>query len=93
LKKTPFEQAAQQRQFLRRLEYERQARKAGRTPALFGYALMLIGLAISLVGGYVPGGGKIPLWVGLGFLIPALPCFVISILDRLRWKRLHPFKG
>lgn len=79
--------------FRRFADWDRQSRRAGKTSERFGYGLLLIGLAIALFGRYVPGGGQIPLWVGLGFLFPALACFVLSILARLRWKRENPFKG
>ena len=59
-----------------------------------GYGLLLIGLAIAVFGGYVPGGrdGILP-WLGLGFLFPALACFLIALINRRRWRRNHPFKG
>jgi hypothetical protein len=79
--------------FRRRMAYEQQVRKAGGWGEPIGYLLVLIGLAIVVFRGYVPGGGGILPWVGLGFLFPALACFLIAIVNRRRYRRDHPFKG
>jgi hypothetical protein len=94
LNETPSERQARNEAFRRRLDYERQVRKAGGWPEPVGYGLLLIGLAIALFGGYLPGGGDgILVWLGLGFLFPALACFLTTIINRRRWRRDHPFKG
>jgi hypothetical protein len=93
LKETPSDREARNEAFRRRLEYERRLRKAGGRAEMIGYALMLIGLAIAVFGRYLPGGGGILVWLGLGFLFPALACFLIVLLNRRRWRRDHPFKG
>jgi hypothetical protein len=54
---------------------------------------LLIGLAISVFGRYLPGGGGILPLAGVGFLFPALACFLIAIVNRRRFRRDHPFKG
>ena len=55
-----------------------------------GFGFLLVGLAISLFGRYVPGGGAILPWVGLGFLVPALACFLLVLLNRLaNFRRLY----
>ena len=81
------------RLFRRRMEYERQVRKAGGRAEPIGFVLLLIGLAIAVFGRYVRGGGGILPWAGLGFLFPALACFLIAIVNRRRFRRDHPFKG
>jgi hypothetical protein len=94
LKESPSDRAARDEAFRRRLEYERRLRKAGGRAEPIGYVLMLIGLAIAVFGRYLPGGsGGILVWLGLGFLFPALACFLIVLLNRRRWRRDHPFKG
>ena len=93
MKKSPSAREAQKAQFRRLRDYEQRAGKSGRRAELIGYALMLIGLAIAVFGRYVPGGGGILPWVGLGFFFPALACFLIAIVNRRRYRRDHPFKG
>jgi hypothetical protein len=93
VKETPSERAARDALFRRRMEYERQVRKAGGRAEPIGFFLLLIGLAISVFGRYLPGGGGILPWAGLGFLFPALACFLIAIVNRRRYRRDHPFKG
>jgi hypothetical protein len=93
VKETPSERAARDALFRRRMEYERQVRKAGGRAEPIAFFLLLIGLAISVFGRYLPGGGRILPWAGLGFLFPALACFLIAILNRRRFRRDHPFKG
>ena len=93
MKETPSERAARNELFRRRMAYERDVRKAGGWGEPIGYLLVLIGLAIVVFGRYVPGGGGILPWVGLGFLFPALACFLIAIVNRRRYRRDHPFKG
>jgi hypothetical protein len=93
LKESPAEREARNEAFRRRLEYERRLRKSGGRAAPIGYGLLLIGLAIAVFGRYVPGGDGILPWLGLGFLFPALACFLIVFINRRRWRRDHPFKG
>jgi hypothetical protein len=94
VKETPSERAARNALFRRRMEYERDVRKAGGRAEPIGYGLVLIGLAIAVFGRYVPGGGGGILPVaGLGFFFPALACFLIAIVNRRRYRRDHPFKG
>jgi hypothetical protein len=93
VKETPSERAARDASFRRRMEYERQVREAGGRAEPIGFFLLLIGLAISVFGRYLPGGGGILPLAGLGFLFPALACFLIAIVNRRRFRRDHPFKG
>ena len=93
MKETPSERLQREALFRRKLEYQRQVRRAGWIAEAIGYVLLLIGLAIALFGRYVPGGGGILPWAGLGFLFPALACFLIAIVNRRRYRRDHPFKG
>lgn len=75
----------------RRAAWEQQARKVGAQFALYGYGLMVFGLAISFAGRY-PGLGLLR-WLGLGFFFPALACFLLVFFSRRRWRRDHPFNG
>ena len=93
MKESPSERQAREEAFRRRLDYEHRVRKAGGAAEPIGYGLMLIGLAIAVFGRYVPGGGGILPWLGLGFLFPALGCFLLVFINRRRWRRDHPFKG
>jgi hypothetical protein len=93
VKETPSERAARNALFRRRMAYEREVRKAGGWAEPIGYILVLIGLAIVVLKGYVPGGGGILPWLGVGFLFPALGCFLLAIVNRRRYRRDHPFKG
>ena len=93
MSKSPSDKAAQNDLFRRKLEYEQRARQAGGKAGMFGWGLMLIGLAIVLFGRYLPGADRIPAWLGMLFLIPASACFLLVIVNRARWRRNHPFKG
>ena len=76
----------------RRQAYDAEVRRANGPTGTYGYGLLLMGLAISIAGGYLPSLSSLR-WIGLGFMVPALTCFLIVIVNRRRWRRDHPFQG
>jgi hypothetical protein len=79
-------------QIARRQVYEAEVRRAGGPTGAYGYGLLLLGLALSIAGGFLPALSSLR-WIGLGVLVPALACFLIVIVNRRRFRRDHPFQG